>query len=128
VASVSLAGFARVAGLLGGSCWVARAVVDELDAPSAAVDGLHWGGTALIAVALIGLGADLVSSSATWLRVIVAICLTLLVWSVLEAVRQGVADRWVEGGFGALLAVYCVVGLVRAWRHGSRHPHGSHTR
>jgi hypothetical protein len=128
VGSVSLRGFAHVAGLLGGACWVARAVVDELDASPAAVDGLHWGGTALIAITLISLGADLVSSSATWLRVIVSICLPLLVWSVLEAFRQGLPDRRVEGGFGALLAVYCVVGLVRGWRHGRLHPHGSHAR
>ena len=125
---MSLPVLARIAGLLGGLCWVARAVLDEVDASSAAVDALHWGGMVLVALALVGLGAELVSSSATWLRVIVAICVPLLVWSVLEAVRQGVADRWVEGGFGALLAVYCVIGLARARRHRERHTHGSHAR
>ena len=119
---------ARVTGLLGGLCWVLRAVLDELDASAAAVDALHWGGLALIAISLVGLGAGLVSSSATWLRVIVAICAPLLVWSVLEALRQGAADRWVEGGFGALLAVYCVVGLVRARPRRAKRPHGSHAK
>jgi hypothetical protein len=125
---VSLPVFARVAGLLGGLCWVARAVLDELDASSGAVDALHWGGIALIAISMVCLGAGLVSSSATWLRVIVAICVPLLVWSVLEAIRGGVADRWVEGGFGALLAVYCMVGLARARPRRSRRQHGSHVR
>ena len=125
---MSLPVFARVTGLLGGLCWVARAVLDGLDAPSEAIDALHWGGLALIAISLVGLGAELVSSSATWLRVIVAICVPLLVWSVLEAVRQGVADRWVEGGFGALLAVYCVVGLARARPQRTRRTHGSHSK
>jgi hypothetical protein len=120
--------FARVAGLLGGVCWVLRAVLDQLDASSAAVDALHWGGMTLVAISLVGLGAGLVSSSATWLRVIVAICAPLLVWSVLEVLREGVADRWVEGGFGALLSVYCLIGLARARRGRTRRTHGSHAR
>ena len=125
---MSLPVLARVAGLLGGVCWVLRAVLDELDASSAAIDALHWGGLALIALALVGLGAELVSSSATWLRVIVAICVPLLVASVLEALRQGVADRWVAGGFGVLLAAYCAVGLARTRARRARRTHGSHAK
>ncbi len=125
---MSLPVLARVAGLLGGVCWVLRAVLEELDAAPAAIDALHWGGLALIALALVGLGAELVSSSATWLRVIVAICVPLLVGSVLEALRQGVADRWVAGGFGVLLAVYCAVGLARARARRTRRTHGSHAK
>jgi len=119
---------ARVAGVLGGACWVVRAVLDALDAASAAIDALHWGGLALIAIALVGIGAGLVSSSATWLRVIVAVCVPLLVWSVLEALREGVADLWVEGVFGALMAGYCAVGLMRAAPQRTPRHHGSHSK
>ena len=124
---MSLPVLARVAGLLGGVLWILRALLDG-PAPSALVDALHWGGLALIAVALVGLGAELVSSSATWLRVIVAICLPLLVWSVFEALREGVSDRWLEGAFGALLAGYCVVGLVRNRPERAARPHGTHAK
>lgn len=109
---MSLAHFARMSGLLGGLVWFARALLDG--SAAAVVDALHWGGLALIALALMGIGAGLVSSSAWWLRVIVAICLPLLVWSVLETLRLNQPDRWVEGVFGALLAVYCLVGLFVA--------------
>ncbi len=125
---VSLRMSARVAGVLGGVCWVGRAVLDELGAPAAAVDALHWGGLALIALALIGIGAGLVSSSALWLQVIVAICLPALVWAVLETLRIEVADRWVEGVFGALLAAYCLLGLVLRRPRPARRPHGAHAR
>jgi hypothetical protein len=105
---------ARIAGLLGGMCWVASAVTDEMDVSASVVDALHWGGLALIALSLIGLGAELVSSSAAWLRAIVAVCLPLLAWSVLEALRGELADRRVDGVFGLLLVLFCVVGLLRS--------------
>ena len=120
--------FARVVGLLGGLCWVVSAVLDELDGARAAIDAAHWGGLALIAISLVGLGAELVSASATWLRVIVAICAPLLVWSVIEVLRGGLPDRWVVGGFGLLLAAYCTVGLLRRRARRPRRTHGSHAK
>jgi hypothetical protein len=124
---VSLPVFARLTGLLGGVCWALRALLDSA-APSWLIDALHWGGLALIAVSLVGLGAGLVSSSAVWLRVIVAICVPLLVWSVLEALREGLSDRWVEGAFGLLLAGYCGVGLLRVGARRSSRQHGAHSK
>ena len=118
--------FARVVGLLGGLCWVVSAVLDELDGGTAAIDAAHWGGLALIAISLVGLGAELVD--AMWLRAIVAICASLLVWSVLEVLRGGLPDRWVVGGFGLLLAAYCTVGLLRRRARRPRRTHGSHAK
>ena len=123
---MSLPTLARIAGVLGGLCWVASAVTDELDVSASVVDALHWGGLALIALALMGVGAGLVSTSAAWLRAIVAVCLPLLAWSVLEALRGEFADRWVDGVFGLLLVLYCLVGLVRG--RGRARPHGAHSR
>jgi len=120
--------FARVLGLLGGLCWVITAVLGVLDAPDAAVDAAYWGGLALIGISLVGLGAGLVSASAMWLRVIVAICAPLLVWSVLEALRSGLSDHLVVGGFGAVLAAYCAVGLLRRRARRPRRTHGSHSK
>ena len=117
---------ARIAGLSGGLCWVAHAITDQLYASASVIDALHWGGLALIALALVGLGAELVSSSALWLRVIVAVCLPVLTWSVLEALRAGLADRWVDGVFGLLLAVFCLPGLLRARASGRQAARGSH--
>ena len=124
---MSISVWARIAGLLGGLCWVGRAVADQLDSSTAMIDALHWGGLALIAIALVGLGAELVSSSALWLRILVALCVPLLIWSVLEALRGEFADRWVECGFGALLALYCGAGLLTTHRP-RRDSRGAHAK
>lgn len=105
----------RVAGVLGGLAWPARAVVDRHGGSDAVVNTLHWGGVALIAVALVGIGAGLVSGLPA-LRVLVAVCLAALVWSVLVVARGQWDEDWVDGTFGVLLVVFCVVGLVRAAR------------
>ena len=104
---------ARLAGVLGGLCWVARAVLDGGGSGSEAlVNGLHWGGLALIAIAVLAIGAGLVSGILA-LRVVVALCLAALVWSLLEFLRSQYADNAVDGVFGALLAAYCLLGLRR---------------
>src|SRR5205085_9862136 len=46
----------RVAGLLGGLCWVVRAVLDDGDGPESLINGLHYGGLALLVIALLGIG------------------------------------------------------------------------
>jgi hypothetical protein len=102
----------RLAGVLGGLAWVARGPVDRNGGPDAVVNALHWGGLALVAIAVLGIGAGLVSGLPV-LRVVVAVCLAALVWSLLEWLRGEYADDWVDGIFGVLLVVYCVGSLVR---------------
>jgi hypothetical protein len=123
---------ARGAGVLGGLCWLARAVLDDGDGPRSLIDALHWGGLALLALALLGIGADLVTGLPA-LRVVVAICLVLLAWAVLEFLHSQYDDRWVDGILGGLIGLYCVAGMVVRHRHPGdgeprppRRPSGSH--
>ncbi|MXG89993.1 hypothetical protein [Nocardioides flavescens] len=103
---------ARVAGILGGLCWLARAVLDGTGAPAPAVDGLYWGGLALLAVALLAIGAGLVSGIAT-LRVLVAVCLGVMAWSLLEFLRGQYADARVDAVAGVVVALGCAAGVAR---------------
>ena len=104
-----------VAGLLGGLCWVGALWVD----------GLVWVGTVLLALAVLGAGAGLVSRSATWLRLIVAVCFLALVASVLEVLRENVDQDPLLAVAGAVAALVAVVALVR--RPSSAHRHrGAH--
>jgi hypothetical protein len=105
----------RLAGLLGGLCWIARAVLDDGEGPGSLIDALHYGGAALLAIALLGIGAGLVSGLAA-LRLVVAVCLLALGWAVLEFLHDQYADRGVDGVAGALVAAYCLAGLLRRRR------------
>ena len=128
--AVTLAALARVAGLLGGLCWVVGAVLDDGNGPESVINALHYGGLALLVIALLGIGGGLVSGLAA-LRVLVAICLVALAWAVLSFLHQQYADRTVDGILGGLMAAYCLAGLV-ARRGGGDEPeqrrrsHGSH--
>jgi hypothetical protein len=101
----------RIAGVVGGLCWLGQAAVNQYDAASAAVNALYWGGAALILVALVGLGAGLVSG-ARWLRLIVGLCVPLLVWSILEILHAETSDNIVDWGFGLALALFCAASLL----------------
>ncbi|GAB3249031.1 hypothetical protein [Nocardioides dilutus] len=101
----------RIAGVLGGLCWLGQAAVNDYEAASAAANALYWGGAALILVALVGLGASLVSG-ATWLRLIVGLCVPLLVWSIIEVLRAEASDDIVDGGLGLALALICAAALL----------------
>lgn len=101
----------RIAGVLGGLSWLGQAAVNDYDAATPAVNALYWGGAALVLVALVGLGAGLVSG-ATWLRVIVGLCFPLLVWSILEVLHTETSDDIVDGGFGLALALVCAAALL----------------
>jgi hypothetical protein len=101
----------RIAGVVGGLCWLGQAAVSDYDAAASAVNALYWGGAALILVALVGLGAGLVSAAA-WLRLIVGLCLPLLVWSILSILREETSDAVVDGGFGLALALICAAALL----------------
>ena len=114
---MSLTFLARVTGVVGGLCWLVRA--------AAGVDELRWPGLVLLALALAGLGSGLVSTSATWLRVIVAVAFPVLVGSVVEVLGGEGEGRGVDAVAGVTVAVVCVVGLVRS--RGQRHPAGSHS-
>lgn len=99
---------AAVAGLLGGLCWVGALWVDVL-APVGAV---------LLAIAVLGAGAGLVSRSAVWLRVIVAVCFLALVGSVLQVLRDSLDPEAVLAAAGVVAVVVAVVALTR-WRPAS---------
>lgn len=101
----------RISGVLGGLCWVGQVAVNDYDSASSAANALYWGGAALILVALVGLGAGLVSG-AGWLRLIVGLCVPLLVWSILEVLHAETSDDIVDGGLGLALALICAAALL----------------
>ena len=106
---------AAVAGLLGGLCWVGALWVDRLD----------LAGAALLAVAVLGAGAGLVSRSAVWLRVLVAVCFLALVASVLQVLRDNLDQDVVLAAAGAVAVVVAVLALARRPAREQR-PRGSH--
>jgi hypothetical protein len=106
----------RLAGIVGGLCWIARAVLDTGDGSAGAVDALHYGGLALLAIALLGIGAGLVSGLVA-LRVVVAVCLLALAWAVVSFLHTQYSDRLVDGVLGGLMVAYCAVGLLTRRKH-----------
>jgi hypothetical protein len=102
---------ARVCGLLGGACWVARWVRGGEPA-----DPLYWAGLALLFVGLFGLGTALVSKGAVWLEVIVGIAFPLLVWSVVEVVHSAGDPVVIDAFVGILIAGASLLGLARSGR------------
>lgn len=120
---------ARVSGLVGGLCWVARFVVEIVGSGTGGVaDILYLAGLVLIAVALFAMGAGLVR--AVWLGAIVGVAFPLLVWSVLEVLHPAANPRGVDGVFGLLLAATAVVQIARHRPEPrERHRHaGAHSR
>lgn len=123
---------AALAGLLGGLAWVVAFVLDQTDRPGA-LDAFEWAGLALLTVATLAAGAGLVSRSTTWLRLLVAVCFALLVWSVLQVLSDGFDDRLVQAVAGGVAALVSVVALVRrpnvsAHHAGGHRSGGSHAR
>jgi asparagine N-glycosylation enzyme membrane subunit Stt3 len=106
----------RYAGVAGGLCWIARAVLDTGDGPTAVIDALHYGGLVLLVIALLGIGAGLVSGFLA-LRVVVAVCLVALAWAVTGFLHHQYSDRAVDGILGGLMVVYCVVGILTRRGH-----------
>ena len=94
---VSLTTLARVAGILGGLCWIGRAILDDGDGPTSVIDGLHYGGL------VSGLPA---------LRLVVAVCVVALAAAVLSFLHQQYADRSVDGILGGLMVLYCIAGIL----------------
>jgi hypothetical protein len=105
---------ARLAGLLGGLCWLVRMLLDLAGhGTGGPADLLHWVGLLLVAVALVGMGAALVSTSATWLRAVVGVAFPLLVWSVLEVLHDAGNPRVVDGLAGLVLVFSSGLALTR---------------
>jgi len=100
-----------VAGLLGGLCWVTRWVGDLAGGAGGWGDSFRWAGIGLLAVALAVVGAGLVSRSALWLRLLVAVAFPLLVGSLCSVVGGGGDAVALEGVFG-LLAVVLAAGFL----------------
>lgn len=108
---MSLSRPAYAAAVLGGLLWVGRWLADPVVGDG--VSGvLHWAGLACFAAALAGAGAGLVSDSATPLRLLVAIAVPVLVWSVVEVLRP-VGDLLLDAVLGA---AGLTVGLARLVR------------
>lgn len=123
---------AAVAGLLGGACWAARWGADLAGGVPTWADGSYWAGLGLLGVALAGIGAGLVSSSAGWLRVIVAVAFPLLVWSVYQVVKGTGDDLRLDGILGVVAILGSAVMLLRARgarpdQEQPRRSHGSHS-
>jgi hypothetical protein len=116
---MSLRSVATAFGLVGGLSWVLRIVSDQ--------DVLAWAGLILILMASAAVGATLVSSSAAPLRVFVAVAFPLLVWSVVELVRDAGPDRPIDAGFGAAAVVAAVVAWLRRPVSRGRHAPGRTT-
>ena len=114
---VTVTTLVRLAGIVGGLCWLARAVLDTGDGPAGVIDALHYGGLALLVIALLGIGAELVSGLLA-LRVLVAICLLALAWAVVSFLHTQYSDRVVDGLLGGLMAAYCAAGLLLRRSHG----------
>ena len=108
---MSLSRPAYAAAVLGGLVWVGRWLLDPLvgDGTSGV---LHWAGVACFAVALAAAGAGLVNQSATPLRLLVAVALPLLVWSVVEVLRPAgdLPLDAVLGAFGLVVGAARLVG------------------
>jgi hypothetical protein len=120
-----------VVGLLGGLCWVARWVADLAGVAAGWADAVYWAGLGLLAVALAVVGASLVSKSALWLRLIVAVAFPLLVWSIYAVVRGEGDAVALEGAIGLVAVVLSGVVVVVGRRGATPAPprggrHGSH--
>ncbi|QBR93423.1 hypothetical protein [Nocardioides euryhalodurans] len=118
-----------VAGLLGGLCWAVRWGVELAGSSPSWGDTAQLAGLVLIGLALAVVGAGLVSRSALWLRVIVAVAFPLLVWSVYLVVKGDADGVTLDGVLGALAVVGSAVLLATGRRsdpapRGGRH--GSH--
>ncbi len=131
---MSLRVLALVTGLLGGGCWVARWGTDLAGTPPTWSDTVYWVGLGLLGLALACAGGGLVSRSARWLRLIVALALPLLVWSVYAVIKGDDDAVTLDGVLGAVAIVGSLALFALALRHAAgsepppRRSHGTHAR
>ena len=105
---MSLRVLSLIAGLLGGACWVARWGADLAGSTPGWSDTVYWVGLGLLRVALACVRGALVSRSAVWLRVIVAVAFPLLVWSVYVVVKGDSDAVTLDGVLGSVAIVASV--------------------
>jgi hypothetical protein len=120
-------------GLVGGLALITALIFDRASGGGVVVDALTWAGLILLGIATLGAGASLVSRSAVWLRVLVAVCFAALVGSVVELLTESYDDLVVYAGFGAVAVVASAVALARSERTAGGHveahrPGGTHAR
>jgi hypothetical protein len=131
---MSLRVLALVTGLLGGGCWVARWGTDLAGSAPTWTDTVYWVGLGLLGLALACAGGGLVSRSAVWLRLIVALAFPLLVWSVYAVVKGDDDAVVLDGVLGTVAIVGSLALFALAGRHAAadapspRRGHGSHAR
>jgi hypothetical protein len=118
---------AALTGLVGGLTWITVLVFDRASGGGVVVDALTWAGLFLLAIAALGAGASLVSRSAVWLRVLVAICFAALVGSFIELLSESYDDLIVYAVSGAVAVVASVVALARSERAAGGHVDGHRT-
>lgn len=106
-----------LAALVGGLCWVVAAFVGAL----------LWPGGVLLAVAVLGAGAALVSKTALWLRAIVSVCFLALVASLLGLLRDSLDDELLLVATGLVAMAGGGLALVRRPAAAPRsRPRGAH--
>ena len=105
-------------GLVGGLSWIGRWIADASGATGGLPDLLKWVGLVLLAVAVAGLGAGLVSRSALWLQGIVGVAFPLLVWSVIEVLSDSIDEVAVDAVAGVLV----IAAAVAVWRRHAPDP------
>lgn len=108
---MNLRALARVTGLLGGACWVARVLLDRGGSGGTVVDALYWIGLVLVFVTLFVLGTMFVSKGALWLQAIVGVAFPLLVWSVVEVVRSAGDPLVIDAILGVAVAGVSLLAL-----------------
>ena len=101
-----------VTGLVGGLCWIARWGADLAGSSPSSGTTTRWVGLVLLLVALAAAGTGLVGRGVTWLRVLVAVALPLLVWSVYEVVRGDGGGVALDGLLGVVALTCSVVALL----------------
>lgn len=115
---------ACAAALMGGACWIARALLEDQPREIA-----FWAGGALLAIGIFGLGLQAVPRAPRWLQAIVGLGSVALALSLLVTVRAEadpvLVDAVAGGLAGGLFAVLAVVWFGRRERRPRR---GNHAR
>ena len=120
--------FASTSALIGGGLWLLQWLVGPGDDPLGLT--LHWGGLALVLLAIAVSATGLVTGDVVALRVVVTIAAPLLAWSVIDFFRPDGAG-WYHGGWGVLAVAVGGWGLLRdrqSFVPAPRPPRGVHAR
>lgn len=119
-----------LAAILGGAVWIARFFLD-----GDLAEALSWLGLGLVLLGAMGVGLQLVSKSPMPLRVVVAVGITALVWSVYAVVRGDSDGRLLDLVLGVLVVLFALTQVGGRPRGGdadgagvkpAKHPRGRH--